>query len=538
MGETPMPLSNTPCHSPLKQQAVTRRVTKVRPKSGSSQNARPIAIKTVSPKSEKMRAKSEKTRQTREYTASRWYAMLASIAVGVGLVIACVVLLTPLEPVPTEPKSASIVVAKEPLSGRDPASPVDPKSGLPESDDDLTVEKLQSEMVQVATRLTTEFSTVSDALHVAAMTYAELKQTQNAEKVWRACIELKPTEVGPYVGLAANLIQRGQQDEAIKILDEIRKSKSSGELYCELAKALMDEGELGRAEEVLREGLAAYPSDPSLWLQQGLMESQLSRLDSAESALRKAIALGDGSRTTANAFLSVLLRQGRTDEAQKVREAISRVPTEPTEPAGSGSAESDTFQSTYISTLRALAVRLFRMAASVALNQKQSALAEEWLLRCVAIRPNALETYMDLSSLYRRENRIEDALKVQERLLQLQPQNVLNYINLASVAFQLGRYEQAEKVLVEATQVCPDEPFPFGELARINLAKRNFTAVRQLASKAIKIEPQNVEWYLMSAIAAEALGDAENYTSLLQQARRIAPNDPRLPPVVRPSSNP
>ncbi len=470
--------------------------------------------------------------------------MLASIAVGVGLVLACAVLLTPLEPitplepVPAELNSATIAVEKKPHSGRNPALPVDPKNVLPESDDDLTVEKLQLEMVQVATRLTTEFSSVSDALHVAAMTYAELKQTQNAEKVWRACIELKPAEVGPYVGLAANLIQRGQQDEAIKILNDIRKSKTSGELYCELAKALMDEGELVSAEEVLREGLAAYPSDSSLWLQQGLMESQLNRLDSAEPALRKAIELGDGSRATANAFLSVLLRRGKTDEAKKVREAISRVPPEPREPAGSGSAENDTFQSNYMSTLRTLAVRLFRMAASVALNQKQTALAEEWLLRCVAIRPDALETYMDLSSLYRRENRIEDALEVQERLLQLQPQNVLNYINLASVAFQLGRYDQAEKVLVEATQVCPDEPFPFGELARIQLAKRNFSAVRQWASKAIKLEPQNVEWFLMSAIAAEALGDAENYNGLLQEARRIAPNDPRLPPMVRPSSNP
>lgn len=461
--------------------------------------------------------------------------MLASIAVGVGLIIVCVVLLTPLEPVPIEPNSTPVAVEKKPLSDRDPASPVNRRNVLPKSDDNLTVEKLQSEMVQVAARLTTEFSTVSDALHVAAMTYAELKQTQNAENVWRACIELKPTEVGPYVGLATNLIQRGQQAEAIKILNELRKTKTSGELYCELAKAHMDEGELDSAGDVLREGITSYPSDASLWLQQGLIESQLSHFDSAEFAIRKAIELGDGSRATANAFLSVLLRQGKTEEVQKIREAISRVPAEL---AAVGPAENDTFQSTYMSTLRALAARLFRMAASVASNQKQSVIAEQWLLRCVAIRPNDLETYMDLSSLYRLENRAEDALEVQERLLQLQPQNVLNYVNLASVAFQLGRFDQAERVLVEATKVCPDEPFPFGELARINLAKRNFSAVRQLASKAIKLESQNVEWVLMSAIAAEALGDAENFNSLLQQARRISPNDPRLPTYSHSSTNP
>jgi tetratricopeptide (TPR) repeat protein len=485
-----------------------------------------------------MRATNEKNRQPINRISSRWYAMLAAIAVGVGLIIVCAVLLTPLEPVPIDPNSTPLVVEKKPLSGQDPASPIIRRNVLPKSDDDLTVEKLQSEMVQVAARLTTEFSTVSDALHVAAMTYAELKQTQNAENVWRACIELKPTEVGPYVGLAANLIQRGQQAEAIEILNDIRKSKTSGELYCELAKALLDEGELDSAGETLREGIAVYPSDPSLWLQKGLIESQLSQFDSAEFAIRKAIELGDGSRATANAFLGVLLRQGKTEEAQKIREAISRGPAEPAESGAGGSAKNDTFQSTYMSTLRALAVRLFRMAAAVASNQKQSAIAEQWLLRCVAIRPNDLETYMDLSKLYRRENRIEDALEVQERLLQLQPQNVLNYVNLASVAFQLGRFDQAEKVLVEATKVCPDEPFPFGELARINLAKRNFSAVRRLASKAIKLEPQNVEWYLMAAIAAEALGDAENYNSLLQQARRISPNDPRLPTFTYSSTNP
>jgi hypothetical protein len=37
-----MLLSNTPSHNPLKQQAVTRRVFKLPPKSGSSKNPQPI----------------------------------------------------------------------------------------------------------------------------------------------------------------------------------------------------------------------------------------------------------------------------------------------------------------------------------------------------------------------------------------------------------------------------------------------------------------------------------------------------------------
>ena len=113
-------------------------------------------------------------------------------------------------------------------------------------------------------------------------------------------------------------------------------------------------------------------------------------------------------------------------------------------------------------------------------------------------------------------------------MLKLQPENVLNYVNLASIASQLGRIELAEKVLVEATKACPEVAFPFGELARIGLDKRNFASVREWAAMAQKLDSQNIEWYLMSAIAAEALGDTVDLANLLEQARRISPNDPRL----------
>ncbi len=41
MGETPMPLSNTPCQSPLKQRAVARRVFKLPPKVVHPENSKP-----------------------------------------------------------------------------------------------------------------------------------------------------------------------------------------------------------------------------------------------------------------------------------------------------------------------------------------------------------------------------------------------------------------------------------------------------------------------------------------------------------------
>ena len=144
---------------------------------------------------------------------------------------------------------------------------------------------------------------------------------------------------------------------------------------------------------------------------------------------------------------------------------------------------------------------------------------------------------MDLSSLFRKTKRLDKAIACQVELLDRQPENVLNYINLASVASQTGDFEFANRTLLNATKRFPEVPYPLGELARFALAKGDFEGARAWLAKAISLEPNNVEWYFMSAMVAKEKGNKEEFSLMMNQASKLAPNDPRLNHYRDPASN-
>ncbi len=269
--------------------------------------------------------------------------------------------------------------------------------------------------------------------HVAAMIYSELKQTKNAENAWVRCLELKPKEPGPYLGLATLWMEQGEDDKAIELFHKMPNANAAGASYWKnYAEALSRVGKVDEAVSIATEGLRNHPEDWSLWTQLGQAQMQQQKWGAAESSLRKATDLGELSPAAINGLATVLVRQGKDEEAKTLREKL----TSQNAPANA----SGTFQETYSKALAETAIALLRNAAAVAENQKHPEWAREWLVEAIRLNPLDGNAYMDLSGVLRRENRWNDALVVHERLLEIQPKNVLNYMNLASVASSLVKW--------------------------------------------------------------------------------------------------
>lgn len=399
----------------------------------------------------------------------------------------------------------------------------EPSVPFPTADGDVTVERLKAELLATAERLISEFGSSVEGLHAAAMTFAEFKQSKRAQEVWQKCVELNPKEVGPYIGLASVLSQRGDDEQAVKLLkDAFNKGQRSAELISELAIGLSKLGELEQADTLLNEGVALFPFSSDIMTQRGTLDLQMQRVESAEQAFRKAIELGGNVKTVQIMLANTLTRQGKTEEAAKLRTLSAEANSEVAKDQSPG------FDSIYLQSLRGLAVKLFQIGSRAASANGKQLLADEWLMRAIAIEPSDLTSYMELSALYRRSNRMQQALEVQKKLLELQPNNVINHINLASVASQLGRYDLAERVLSDATRVNPDVAFPFAELAKIHLGKRELSKAKQMITTARNLEPLKAEWHVMGAMIAEALGDAAGVVDCLKHALEITPNDPSL----------
>ncbi len=468
---------------------------------------------------------------------THWISLVTVILLGTGVAIAIAIAFTPQEPLEDFPPDASRSM-EPPLAAASHGNGNAPETAtrvlFPAPDEKITVEDLTAELLAMAERLASEFQTSVDALHASAMTFAEFKQSKRAQEVWQQCIELKPKEAGPYVGLASILSQRGEDEQAVALLkNTLQSGKRSAELVAELASGLSKLGELEQADTVLEQGLKWFPESPDILTQRGTIDVQLQRFESAERAFRKAIECG-GKPTSLQIMLSnVLTRQGKTEEASKLRSGPESTDAPISTNPSTGSTGSTGFDNLYLKTLRGLAVKLFSIGSRAAIENGNPTLAEQWLLRSVAIEPKDLTAYMELSAVYRRTNRFQQALSVQEKLLELQPDNVLNHINLASVASQLGRYDIAERTLSEATRVSPNVAFPFAELAKIHLGKRELSKAKQMITTARNLEPAKTEWHVMGAMIAESMGDAPGAVECLKRAFELSPNDESIAALLK-----
>jgi Flp pilus assembly protein TadD len=483
-----------------------------------------------------------------ELAGIRWPQLTACALIASLLLLGIYVLLNPLEDDPElmerllrEQRGASrgSEMAKggigSVLDGADPLGSLEPTLVFAGVEGRLGAAELQAYLAEVAETLTTEMASDSAALHIAAMIYAELRQTQTAEGLWRQCLEMSAEEMGPVVGLSGLLVDQGKTEEAIEILERARTSeKSTAEYFQKLADAYTKIGNLDSAEEVAKLGVRKFPNVAALWYELGVIESQLRKNGQAESSLRRAVDLGDRSRGTVNALVTILNRVGKTEEAQDLAKSVLPVEAEKPEsndvPEGSEKQASDaTFSESYAEVLRNLAVPLLRNASSVAAANKKLEHAEKWLLQALAEEPTNGEIYMDLSSILRTDRKWGDAVVLHQKLLDIQPTNILNYMNLASVATQAQRPELAEQVLADATKRFPDVAYLYGERAKLALVRGNTTLFEQLATKAYDLEPMNVEWTLMLAVAARQSGNSEEMKKLIQRAHDLAPGDPRVP---------
>lgn len=412
----------------------------------------------------------------------------------------------------------------------------------PGPDSKLAPAELQAFLGEVAEVLKTEMESDPAALHVAAMVYAELKQTQLAEELWKRCLDRSASEMGPVVGLAGLLVDQGKTEEGIEILERAKESdKTTADFFQKLSDAHTKLGNLEAAEEVAKLGVRKFPNVAALWFELGVIETQLRKNGQAESSLRRAFDLGDRSLGTINALVTILNRVGKTEEAQELAKSVQ--PASEASPersnsegANAGAGADATFSESYAEILRNLAVPLLRNASSVAAANQKWAYAEKWLLQAMAEEPDNGEIYMDLSSILRADRKWGDAVVLHQKLLALQPTNILNYMNLASVATQAQQPGLAEQVLATATDRFPDVAYLYGERAKLALVAGNLESFKQMASKAYELEPMNVEWTLMLAVVARQSGNQEEMKKLIQRANELAPGDPRVPDLQSPNS--
>ncbi|MFO0941874.1 MAG: tetratricopeptide repeat protein [Pirellulales bacterium] len=406
---------------------------------------------------------------------------------------------------------------------------------IPNGTKKVSTEELQAELGKISEYLSNKFPDDPKALHTSALILAELRQTEQASKLWERCIQLANNEIGPVLGFSKLLIDQGNDLRAIELMEDLGNRSTNSlpdNYYHQLAEAYSRIGDVENSQRILSTGLGRYPNDSVLWRLDGLDKIQLRKLEQAEESLRKAIELGDSSSNTRSSLLVLLRRLGKTEESTRLVteiQAAAEAAANSQASTRSDSNEQDSvFQSKYRNALKEISVPLIRNAASVVLAHQESKQAEQWLLLAINEAPSLPATYMDLAATIRAQGRLGDCLQVHQRLLEVQPNNVFNYLNLASLHAQNNKLDRAQLTLVAASERFPKSAIVVAELAKIALKKGQFKLAEQQAEIALENEPNNIDWILLQAVILKQSNQLDRFQKLISRAKQLSPNDPRL----------
>lgn len=400
---------------------------------------------------------------------------------------------------------------------------------LPTSPVEISNEQLQDELLEEMENLKARFPDLPEAMHVAAMSYAGLRQTKKAELLWRTCITKASDHVGPRLGLAIVLSERGNDEEAVEILENaVADQCVSPKLYHQLASVYSKLGDMEKAESTLRRALNEDPLVPQNWLLLGQTKSQLMKFEEAEDCFLRAIQLGYGTPTTYLALANACQRQGKAEEAEKYRVHFSELKSR-----GEEVTRDLTFQEIYQQALRPLVLNNLTLTASIYHEQALPEKAEELSLRILEIDPEYIQALVQLGSYYHEAQEMGNALVVQLRLVEIAPENVAHHLNLATLYMEIGDLASAEIALTNAMEREPDLSAPYFGLAQIQAQFGNLEEARKFAEDGLERQV-SAEGYAILATICHKMGDAEAAAAAKTKAQQLeAASEPPNPGATR-----
>jgi tetratricopeptide (TPR) repeat protein len=148
---------------------------------------------------------------------------------------------------------------------------------------------------------------------------------------WRCYLVLAQTYVSQYTDSSDRVLQKGQLDEALRVLDDAERIVTNNE-----AKAAVNnlrgtiykyKKEPENAVKFFKQALQFAPEDPIVLFNLGALYLQLSKYDEAADVLRQALDAKPSDFITQAFYCKALRLSGKTNEAITVQSAPVKTPS-------------------------------------------------------------------------------------------------------------------------------------------------------------------------------------------------------------------
>jgi tetratricopeptide (TPR) repeat protein len=401
------------------------------------------------------------------------------------------------------------------LAPQSPAPSLQPSITLPKEHPVIDTAAEQQRLLETVESAVRQYPDDAATLHIAGLVYAELLQAEKAVEYFERSLDVQDRNPDVVVAYTNVLVQLGRHEPAIETLENaVARGVSSAPLLAALGDAYTQQGEIEKAVETLMRAAVRYANEPLIRLRLAQAELQMGRFESAEENARAAIELGLRDRAAYLALSTSLLRQGKRDEALEVRKQEPPVESQET-------VDDDKYRESF----REFASHHYGLLANVERGHDEQQRAEKLLLDSLKLNPAAIPSLLSLGDLYQKEERIEDAVYVYQRLLEVEPGSPMNYTNLASLAVRKGDLTLAEQTLRRAVEVdASGNAHLF--LAQFLLGTGNAAEAIPLAEAGAK-RLETTDAYIIWITALQAAGQEVAALRVLSEAQSKNPTDPR-----------
>lgn len=173
------------------------------------------------------------------------------------------------------------------------------------------------------------------------------------------------------------------------------------------------------------------------------------------------------------------------------------------------------------------AAQILTTAARAYHSQGQIDLTEQNLRRAAELDPEAPTCRTALVDLYAIQGRLEEAVAIVQELREIAPDDPRHLRSLAILLGRLGRLAEAQQCFQELCSMAPSLAAGYAGLAESHLRTgSDLPLAKALAVKAARLEPLAPNFYLLAAVC-EKQGDLPMARSSLEKAVALEPTNAR-----------
>lgn len=285
----------------------------------------------------------------------------------------------------------------------------------------------------------------------------------------------------------------------------VPEGKNSGPLVGSLGAILkdalqsFDRGDLGRAEEILRQVVEAYPDTDTAWHIRGLNAQRGGKLELALECLREASRQAPDNPAYNRDLGAVCLATDRIEEAQRaLKNAMELAPEDP-------------------------AVRFHLANTQTKQREFEDAVANyQW---CLEKQPDAYEVYSNLSVAQRHLGASAEAIAAAAKALELRPNFSEAANNLGLAHCDQNSYPEAIASFRIGLRTDPDDTEIMNNLGVALQANNQFPEAEAILTQVTTVRPDWPEAWINLGNLRREQGQIDNAADCYQKAYSIAPDN-------------